>query len=571
MAETAALSGSLLTNLSDSFPLYGGGASSSRKVIVGPQTEFNPETNKNIVLFLDGTSNEFGTNPYTNVLRLFQMTLMDEKSQVCYYQPGIGARFEAESEDNVVTNMIDEAIATSLSRHVVAAYNYIVSQYKPGDRIYLFGFSRGSFTCRALAGMIERVGLLYRGLEHLTNQAWEYYSNWQKAQAQAQTDDMRTLFEVFGETFCRLNVNIYFMGIFDSVNSVGLLRDKMFPYVIRSSNVVHTRHAISLDERRAKFKELFIKDAESRLKEVEQGGSSSEVEESFKELMFSGNHGDVGGGWHTDTTVEGSVPSDHPWDKQLRYLSGVPMRWLLKEAQTMGVLFQPKDIDDFNSKQAIQYTLFGYWHDILSFNSSPQLKFIPKSSESLNTQDEIASKSKLFKLQENPPQKLTRFDGRGYGTLLKTLFWWILEVVPFAVKKDRASQAELTGLIRECNHHNRKFCLVFTPNFGKHRDINYTADYHWSVFYRIHFITNYTPGNIKYNNQVSLQDKWGLGTKFINLMKVKESAFSEDLWEEIEEFRDKLNNLPTNSPKDYILLIKNDRSEFWLYLIDDYA
>lgn len=515
---------------------------------------------KNIVLFLDGTSNEFGKNPATNVLKLFQMTLMDRPSQVCYYQPGIGARFEVESEDNFLTNMIDEAIATSLSRHVVAAYNYIVSQYEVGDRIYLFGFSRGSFTCRVLAGMIAQVGLMYRGLEHLTQQAWEYYSNWEMALEPILAEDPSTLFLAFKETFSRDKVPIYFMGLFDSVNSVGLLRDKEFPYVIHCSNVKHIRHAVSLDERRGKFKPVFIKNPDINDPHEVRPETSTNALESFKEILFPGNHGDVGGSWKADTELkDGASTSGEPWERKFRYLSDVLMRWLLKEACDMGVEFQIADTTKFDSERAIQFSFFGYSHDILSWVPSPQKDLRPEQTTLPMVRMRLPNSIPFYRLDEYPPQQLNLFDGRGFAGVCKTLLWWVLECAPFFVKEDSLESSN--------DKRRRKFRTVFTPNFGKHRIISPKADYHWSVFYRIHHVSNYNPRNIQFNNVAKAGKKWPLGDKFLKLLEPHKAEFQQrGLWREIKSFQVKLNGVEDDSPDGYLDKIKEDNSRFWLYL-----
>lgn len=572
---------------------------------------YSSKTSKNIVLFLDGTNNEFGSKPHTNVLRLFQMAEKNSARQVCYYQPGIGARFSEESEDNWFTDGIDQAIATSLSRHVMSAYNFLVSHYETGDKIYLIGFSRGSFTCRVLAGMIERIGLLYRGLEHLTSQAWSYYSNYAASKEQAQSDVQDTLYGAFRITFCRTNIEIYFMGIYDSVNSVGLLRDRIFPYVRRSRIVVHTRHAISLDERRAKFKALFIKDTEKRVRELDESNvSKGDRLVSFKELLFSGNHGDLGGGWCPDSRLkhepatcdeELALLDEDPWEKEGSYLSGILLRWLLKEAQDCGLRFLPWGKKTFNRNQPIENCLFAYWHDPLALKSSRQVPPVLISSmSSMKAKTRFGFKadaevpSPLKKL-DNLPKILNRFNGRGFSAFYELIFWWILEFIPFIVKVEEpfkenesaaaissddaiderrssnSSQESLRSIFRIRIDWSRKFRKQFTPNFGKHRSVGYAADYHWSVFYRIHFITNYKPRNIEYRNE-SCDDLWALGTKFVNLLKGREVEFARiNLWNEIELFGQKLNSLVDDSPQHYLDLIKKDTSKFWSYIPDDFA
>lgn len=87
--------------------------------------------------------------------------------------------------------------------------------------------------------------------------AWRIYENWEFAEQPIQPNYMTTLIQEFTKTFCRdYPIKIYFQGLFDSVNSVGLFRDRLFPCTQRSNIIKHVRHAVSLDERRGKFKQF---------------------------------------------------------------------------------------------------------------------------------------------------------------------------------------------------------------------------------------------------------------------------------------------------------------------------
>lgn len=223
-----------------------------------------PNGNKNIVMCFDGTAEKFGPDPFTNVLKFFRMLdRTDEKRQICYYQPGIGTVVEASSalsRSKVFArhnnkNLIDCAIAYTLDSHIRRAYQFLMQNYENGDNIYFVGFSRGAFTARVLSGMIERVGLLSPGLEEIIPTAWNIYKDWEYA-GQPMTSASRTLVEEFKYTFSRqYDVKITFMGLWDSVNSVGLLYDRMFPFTSNTGIIKHIRHAMSIDERRAKFKQ----------------------------------------------------------------------------------------------------------------------------------------------------------------------------------------------------------------------------------------------------------------------------------------------------------------------------
>lgn len=218
---------------------------------------------KNIVLCFDGTRENFGPKPYTNVLKIYR--LLDTVDQVCYYQPGIGTESGVDTANtlrgllnlSLVKNTMDTLFAFSLDQHIMSAYIFLMENYNEGDSVCMFGFSRGAFLARVLTGMIERVGLLNNGLDDMVGMAWKLYRSWEFAEQPSQPDYMTTLIQEFKRIFCRpYNVGIQFQGLFDSVNSVGLFRERMFPCTQRSNIVGHVRHAVSIDERRGKFKQV---------------------------------------------------------------------------------------------------------------------------------------------------------------------------------------------------------------------------------------------------------------------------------------------------------------------------
>lgn len=115
------------------------------------EQEIKRRTPKNLVLCFDGTENEFGLRPFTNVLKLFRILEKESADQLCYYQPGVGVKFLAESNRSTdknfisskigkVHNKLDAMFAFSLSTHVIAAYIFLMRFYIPGDKLYLFGF-----------------------------------------------------------------------------------------------------------------------------------------------------------------------------------------------------------------------------------------------------------------------------------------------------------------------------------------------------------------------------------------------------------------------------------------------
>lgn len=241
-------------------------ASSTNQKSYVAVTNTKSTTGKNIVLCFDGTLENFGPQPFTNVLKIFKMLdTSDNSNQICLYQPGIGVAMNCDYKyDNwrkftasKVKNVLDGMFAFSLEHHIISAYKYLMNNYEYGDKVYMFGFSRGAFIARVLAAMIERVGLLNKGSDYMLEMAWKIYESWEYAAQPAQPHYTTNLAQEFKRTFSRdYVVKVYFQGLFDSVNSVGIIVDKIFPCTQRSNVVEHVRHAVSLDERRGKFKQI---------------------------------------------------------------------------------------------------------------------------------------------------------------------------------------------------------------------------------------------------------------------------------------------------------------------------
>ncbi|CCF58217.1 hypothetical protein KAFR_0E00630 [Kazachstania africana CBS 2517] len=220
---------------------------------------------KKIILCFDGTKENFGPQPFSNVLKIYRLLNQANPDQLCYYQPGIGTQADFDFVEDIrrrftistLKNVLDATFAFSITDHIVSAYLYLMKHYEQGDSIYMFGFSRGAFIARVLAGMLERVGLLNVGLEDMVKMAWRIYESWEFAEQPSQPNYTSTLIEEFRKIFCRdYEIKIFFQGLFDSVNSVGILRDRLFPCTQRSNIVDHVRHALSIDERRGKFKQF---------------------------------------------------------------------------------------------------------------------------------------------------------------------------------------------------------------------------------------------------------------------------------------------------------------------------
>jgi uncharacterized protein (DUF2235 family) len=134
----------------------------------------SPESNaRNIIVCCDGTANEFREHN-TNVVRLYQVLIRDPTRQVACYHPGLGT-IEAvgaiTSTTRWVTKQLGKMIGYGLESDLRDLYVFLMRYHKPGDRLFLFGFSRGAYTVRALVGLLQFYGLMEPGNEPVVSYA----------------------------------------------------------------------------------------------------------------------------------------------------------------------------------------------------------------------------------------------------------------------------------------------------------------------------------------------------------------------------------------------------------------
>lgn len=199
--------------------------------------------NRTIVICLDGTGDKFdGDN--SNVVNFVACLKKDDPNQLTYYQSGIGT-YDGRGLKSGISAAIDMAIGSGLGTHVKDAYRFIMENYTEGDKICLLGFSRGAYTVRCLAGMLHKVGLLPRHNRAQVAFAYRFYRN--------DTAEGWKMSAQFKKTFCT-NVQVHFVGLWDCVASVGFI-PRTLPFSKTPTNTIrHFRHAMALDEHRAKFK-----------------------------------------------------------------------------------------------------------------------------------------------------------------------------------------------------------------------------------------------------------------------------------------------------------------------------
>ena len=207
---------------------------------------------KNIVICCDGTGNEF-SDRNSNVVKVYQMLVLDP-TQVAYYHPGVGtmgARSALSPIGKAWTKLIGYAFGYGASDNVADAYQFLMRNFKPGDQIYVFGFSRGAYTARVLCGLLHMVGLLREDNEGLIPYAIRLMKT------KPLTGDVFKIAGKFKDTFSR-PCKPHFVGVWDTVSSMGWIYNAVkFPFTTATSNpdLNIVRHAVSIDERRAFFRQ----------------------------------------------------------------------------------------------------------------------------------------------------------------------------------------------------------------------------------------------------------------------------------------------------------------------------
>jgi uncharacterized protein (DUF2235 family) len=290
---------------------------------------------RNLVVCCDGTSNEFGDTK-TNVVRLVQTLEQHPDSQLVYYDPGVGTLPEPglfSGAAKTVSRWLGLAFGVGLVRNVEEAYAFLMDTWRPGDTVFLFGFSRGAYTVRVLAGLLRQLGLLSPGQEQLIPYAIRLYRATPDRDRSSDKDRSRywRLCGEFRNTFAQpipgrssRSFPVHFLGAWDTVSSVGWVwNPKRFAYTAQNDCIATIRHAISLDERRGFFRQNVFHRAPPN-----DDGSGQDLIERW----FAGFHCDIGGGyaercgalwrvafdWMVDEAIDAGLLVDQDRLRQIR-------------------------------------------------------------------------------------------------------------------------------------------------------------------------------------------------------------------------------------------------------------
>lgn len=271
---------------------------------------------RHLVLCYDGTwqseENEKDGRPaISNVRKLFNCLALPE--ECTYYNPGPG------THGSRWDKLLGGAFGRGLDSDIKSGYRWLADRYQPGDLIWLFGFSRGAYSARSLAGFIGAAGLLKTGATEQENWAMvnRAYEKCYRVPRDKRTDAWKKgiTFHGGGEP-----IGIHFIGVWDTVGALGIpdeygmldwgldrKRKHEFHDTTLSDKVAHARHAVALDERRASYTPTLWVNTEGR---------------EVKQLWFPGAHADVGGGYPESG------------------LSDCALKWMIEEATDCGLDFK---------------------------------------------------------------------------------------------------------------------------------------------------------------------------------------------------------------------------------------
>ncbi|KAH8987753.1 hypothetical protein EDB86DRAFT_2949235 [Lactarius hatsudake] len=301
-------------------------------------------------------------------------------------------------------------------------YKFLMQNYNVGDKVCLFGFSRGAYTARALAGMLHKVGLLSRDNIEQIPFAYDLYKS----------DNNDALAQEFKMAFSR-EAPIEFVGVWDTVASVGFIISETLPFTYVNTTIRVFRQALSLDEHRAKFlPNLYCYSVPDK---PVTGGLGDEIYETdAKEVWFAGCHTDVGGGSTPDST-------EHS-------LANIPLRWMIQEV--------------IRADCSIQFDMsaFARWNIPITIGQDPSTSGAPSQGGENGkgrTEGSATENDRIDALDIVQPI---------HDDLVDVPVWWLLEIVPTQFTYQNAQGKWVTG---------------WGPHLGRGRDVPLKPLFHESV------------------------------------------------------------------------------------------
>ncbi|KAJ7807526.1 hypothetical protein B0H13DRAFT_2386405 [Mycena leptocephala] len=321
--------------------------------------EFIPQRPKDakyrtLIVLLGGTGDKNDNNA-THIALLARMLYNGKEShgnnneQLVHYREGIGADMAQDCYGVVRSSnplqKFDQAVATSFKNYIIA------ETYQDNNKICIFGFSRGAYSARALAGMLNAMGLLRFSDTTSAKEAYDLYEEYnglpdnstQKETRDKAWLDFLSKWKIFMTKHNVKKPFVEFLGCWDSVNSVGMMDNIKLAYTDTNGIVRTFRHAVALDERRAKFKQNMWSQPAVAASAQPNGDNGPSVVTDVQEVWFAGCHCDVGGG----SVLNGTLPN----------LAHIPLRWMIREcfkART-GMVFSATELAELGIEPSSLY------------------------------------------------------------------------------------------------------------------------------------------------------------------------------------------------------------------------
>lgn len=261
------------------------------------------------IYIIDGTLSRLEDGDETNAGLLYK--LLSEGGPQAEQTVGYDRGVQAEG----LTKWIKVAAGTGINQSILAGYATLCSRYRPGDTIMLFGYSRGAYAVRSLAGFIAKIGLLkaHEATERRISRAFRYYESPDKSDAA----------HAFCDAYCHPDIEIRVLGVWDTVKSLGIpypVLNRLAPMATEfhdhtlSNNTQNAFQALAIDENRTSYSPLPWR-------------ITGDYTGNVQQIWFPGAHADVGG-----------QIIARP---QARALANIPLTWILSEAERYGLILPP--------------------------------------------------------------------------------------------------------------------------------------------------------------------------------------------------------------------------------------
>ena len=303
---------------------------------------------KRIAIFCDGTWNRSDALHPTNVMRLARALRRSDANGVAQqviYVAGVGSGRGTNWLSRWADKITGGVFGMGLSRNIEEAYWHLAFNYEPGDDVYIFGFSRGAFTARSLAGLIRSCGIPTQDMLHRIPEAMKsYQSRGPDGHPDAEGPlAFRVSFSPLVATSqkdadarpgtCHL-LRIKFLGVWDTVGALGIPNQLFISRFLNwryrfhdhalSSSVAAARHAVAVDERRRNFEPTLW----DNLTEL----NSRSVARAYEQSWFQGVHSAIGGGGN------------------IRTISDITLGWLAEGAMRAGLEMDADVLDGMTAQ-----------------------------------------------------------------------------------------------------------------------------------------------------------------------------------------------------------------------------